>query len=314
MCCGPSVRSSQVTKSGLWHQSFGSLLASWSNWLYLRRDDRVDLWTVIGTSRRFYDAWVKSMPRADSIRTSARVESVECAQTPQPGSGRGAFEVTLASGEVITADRVVVATDGRTARRIITCRGLWETLALGQVAYEESDSVLHTDTAMHPFAGRFDEQSKARSPVYHVRPDVDGRIGRPYDNVELTGRLSHLQGNEILPELLVTVNPIGVINESQVLHRAHWRHVRFDLWHLIAANLLIKRSNAKASPAGRAFGEAGGSGVLLAGEYTHPQSMGHNAAIATGIWAACALGIPTHAQIGGSKLRHAYQQLVDKLC
>ncbi len=157
--------------------------------------------TVTGGSRRYVDAL--TAPFASRIRTSTPVGSVT----------RDADGVEVAwEGGRERFDRVVFACHSDQALRMLADPSEAEGEVLGAIAYQENETVLHTDRRLLPR-----RRAAWASWNYHLADQSAGRT-------TVTYHMNRLQSLDADREFLVTLNRSADIDPARVLRRFTYSH------------------------------------------------------------------------------------------
>ena len=157
--------------------------------------------TVTGGSRRYVDAL--TAPFASRIRTSTPVGSVT----------RDADGVEVAwEGGGERFDRVVFACHSDQALRMLADPSEAEAEVLGSIAYQENETVLHTDRRLLPR-----RRAAWASWNYHLADQSAGRT-------TVTYHMNRLQSLDADREFLVTLNRSADIDPARVLRRFTYSH------------------------------------------------------------------------------------------
>ena len=173
-------------------------------------------WTVDGGSREYVKRLVA--PFAARVRTACPV-----ARVVRQGGGRG-VSVLTADGGTYTFDRVVVATHGDQALRLLVNPTRDEDRLLGAFKYQSNVATLHTDASVMP-----KEKRAWASWVYQISRDDLGRI------VPATHYwMNRLQGVSEREQYFVSINRPEQIDPNRVIKRIDYTHPLFDLDALAA--------------------------------------------------------------------------------
>ena len=182
------------------------LVRFFDNHGFLQVDDRPDWLVVEGGSRSYVEPLTAGF--ADAIRL----------HTPVTGIRRFADRVEIdsrsAGGESRTEsfDRVVIASHGDTALRLLQDPSDQERDVLGCFQTQANETVLHTDASLLP------RRSLARAAWnFHVTPEEQ-------QAVTVTYWMNRLQGLEDAPDFLVTLNRTEAIDPDKILRRLSYRH------------------------------------------------------------------------------------------
>lgn len=173
-------------------------------------------WTVDGGSREYVKRLVA--PFADRVRAACPVVRVV-----RHGAGRG-VSVLTADGGTQEFDRVVVATHGDQALRLLVNPTRDEARLLGAFKYQSNVATLHTDARVMPL-----ERRAWASWVYQISRDELGRI------VPATHYwMNRLQGVSEREQYFVSINRPEQIDPARVIRRIDYTHPLFDLGALAA--------------------------------------------------------------------------------
>jgi predicted NAD/FAD-binding protein len=122
--------------------------------------------------------------------------------------------VELEGGEVIAADRAILATHTDQALALLAEPSPEERAALGAIRYRRNHIVLHSD-------------SSRLAPAARARASWSCRLGDD-GGLEVSYWLNRLQRIPGPTPYLVTVNPRGPIDDGAILHRREMSHPIFD--------------------------------------------------------------------------------------
>lgn len=173
-------------------------------------------WTVDGGSREYVKRLVA--PFASRVRTECPVVRVV-----RRGAGRGVAILTE-DGATHDFDRVVVATHGDQALRLLVNPTRDEARLLGAFKYQSNVATLHTDTRVMP-----NERRAWASWVYQVSRDELGRV------VPATHYwMNRLQGVSDREQYFVSINRPEQVDPDKVIRRIDYTHPLFDLGALAA--------------------------------------------------------------------------------
>jgi predicted NAD/FAD-binding protein len=161
--------------------------------------------TVVGGSRTYVDALVKTLPVEVHLATPvARVIRDD-----------RAVDVELASGFRQRFDRVVMACHADTAVALLADPSPDESRVLGAIRFSRNDTWLHTDESFLP---------RSRDARASWNYDANG----PGDRATVTYDMTRLQGLPGPQRYLVTLNPQRDIAPEHVRARAVFEHPLFD--------------------------------------------------------------------------------------
>ena len=168
-------------------------------------------WTVDGGSREYVKRLIA--PFADRVRLGCAVSRVL-----RHGPGKGVTVLT-ADGASHVFDRVVLATHGDQALRLLVNPTRDEQRLLGAFKYQTNVATLHTDASVMPR-----ERRAWASWVYQVTRDELGRV------VPATHYwMNRLQGVGEREQFIVTINLPEQIDPAKVIRRIDYTHPLFDL-------------------------------------------------------------------------------------
>lgn len=190
----------------------------------LQLRDRPRWRTVVGGSRRYVDALLQRL--GSRVRVGCPIEQVrrrpEGVWLDTPSGPQGPF------------DRVVIATHGDQALRLLQEPSADERRVLGAIRYQSNEAVLHTDDQLLP------RRTRARAAWnYHRLPGSETRPAVTY-------WMNALQGLDAPLELCVTLNRTAAIRPGCVLERFQYAHPIFD-----TAALQAQKERARISGADR---------------------------------------------------------------
>ena len=154
--------------------------------------------TVTGGSRQYVDAVAG---RIGTVRSGRPVRSVQ--RHPD------GVTVTVADGNTMDFDRVVLATHADQALDLLADASPEEKAVLGPFEYSRNATVLHTDTSLLPAT------KNARASWNHVI-----RSGAPLT----TYWMNRLQGLDTDQTYLVTLNGADAVDPARVIARMDYRH------------------------------------------------------------------------------------------
>jgi predicted NAD/FAD-binding protein len=182
--------------------------------LLAARGERIRWRTIAGGSRRYVEALVA--PFRDRIRTGLPVLAVQ----------RRRDRVELRTPEGLHRfDRVVVATPGDRALRLLLDPSDAERRVLGAFRSQANDAVLHTDRSVMPRRRRAWASWSYRIPA------------EPRERVFVTYHMNRLQGIRSRRELFVTLNGSDRVEPSRVLARLAYHHPVLDAEAVAAQQL-----------------------------------------------------------------------------
>lgn len=167
-------------------------------------------WAVDGGSREYVKRLIE--PFADRILLDCPV-----ARVVRHGAGRGVTVLTADGGQH-AFDRVVLATHGDQALRLLLNPTTDEARLLGGFKYEETVAALHSDRSVMPV-----ERRAWASCVYSIHRDELGRI-RPATHYWMNRR----QDADASGSYFVTVHRPGIVDPATVVKTISCRHPLFD--------------------------------------------------------------------------------------
>jgi uncharacterized protein len=193
-----------------------SLLRFFHNHGFLGLHTQHPWWTVEGGSREYVKRLIA--PFAEHIKLNQPVKRLL-----RHGPGKGITVLTENDGEQ-HFDRVVVATHGDQALRLLMNPTRDEARLLGAFKYQSNIATLHTDEEVMPRT-----RLAWASWVYQISRDEIGRI------VPATHYwMNRLQGVSDRQQYFVTINRPEHIDPRKVLKRIDYTHPLFDLAALAA--------------------------------------------------------------------------------
>jgi predicted NAD/FAD-binding protein len=204
-----------------------SLLRFFHNHGFLGLHTQHPWWTVDGGSREYVKRLVA--PFADRIRLGCPVSRVV-----RHGAGRGVTVLTADGGEHMF-DRVVVATHGDQALRLLLNPTPEEARLLSCFKYQSNVATLHTDSSVMPA-----ERRAWASWVYAIQRDELGQV-RPATHYWM----NRLQGVSEREQYFVTINRPELVDPTKVIKRIDYTHPLFD-GPARAAQLELSALNAAA--------------------------------------------------------------------
>jgi predicted NAD/FAD-binding protein len=182
--------------------------------LLAARGERIRWRTIRGGSRRYVEAL--AAPFRDRIRTGL----------PVRGLRRRRDHVELLTSEGLHRfDRVVVATPGDQALRLLLDASDAERRVLGAFRTQANDAVLHTDPSVMPRRRRAWASWSYRIPA------------EPRARVFVTYHMNRLQGIRSRRDLFVTLNGADRVDPARVLARLAYRHPVLDAEAVAAQQL-----------------------------------------------------------------------------
>ncbi|MBC8010487.1 MAG: FAD-dependent oxidoreductase, partial [Burkholderiales bacterium] len=198
-----------------------SLLRFFHNHGFLGLHTQHPWWTVDGGSREYVKRLVA--PFADRIRLGCAVTRVirhgGAGNAGRGGSTPRGVSVLTADGGEHAFDRVVIATHGDQALRLLVNPTREEERLLGAFQYQSNVATLHTDITVMPRAAR-----AWASWVYQVSRDKTGRV------IPATHYwMNRLQGVSEREHYFVSINLPGQIDPAKVIKTIAYEHPLFDL-------------------------------------------------------------------------------------
>ncbi len=193
------------------HFPAATLLRFFHNHGFLGLHTQHPWWTVDGGSREYVKRLVA--PFAGRIRLGCAVSRIV-----RHGPGRGVTVLT-ADGASHGFDRVVVATHGDQALRLLMNPTREEQRLLGAFKYQSNVATLHTDASVMPRA-----RLAWASWVYQVTRDELGRV-RPATHYWM----NRLQGVSDKEHYFVSINRPEQIDPAKVVKTIDYTHPLFDL-------------------------------------------------------------------------------------
>ncbi len=179
------------------------LLAFMDNHAMLELGERPPWRTIDGGSRAYVEAAARGPAR---IETGTAVRSIE---------RRDNGVKVLTEHDEVVADAVILACHSDQALRLLGDADRAERSILGAIAYQDNETVLHTDSSLLPRLPR------ARA-SWNVRRDP-----RDHDQCRVNYYMNRLQGIESKRDFIVSLNQTERIDPNQILVRRHYRHPVF---------------------------------------------------------------------------------------
>ncbi len=174
--------------------------------------DRPQWWTVAGGARHYVDKIVANI--ADK-RLSTRVHAIK-----RDANGVRIFSGGLASHQVETFDKVILATHSDQALALLAQPTPAEQAVLGAIRYQPNRAVLHTDTSVLP-------SRPLAWAAWNYERAADTQ--RESAQVCLHYLLNLLQPLPFEQPVIVSLNPMADIDEDRVLGSFDYAHPVFDL-------------------------------------------------------------------------------------
>ena len=184
--------------------------------------------TVTGGSRQYVDALAA---RLDAIRTGLPVQAVH--RHPD------GVTATVANGNTMDFDRVVLATHADQALDLLTDATPAEKAVLGQFEYSRNETVLHTDSSLLPAT------KNARACWNYVVRD---------DAPLTTYWMNRLQGLETEETYLVTLNGAEAVDPAKVIARMEYEHPIYTPKAVAAQSRLAELNTGRIAFAGAYHG------------------------------------------------------------
>ncbi len=169
-------------------------------------NDRPQWRTVCGGSRNYVSPLIA--PFRDRVHLNAPIDRIQ--------RGDGHVLVKPRNQEVQHFDQVVLACHSDQALRLLADASTAEREILGAIAFQDNDTVLHTDTALLPRSRR----AWAAWNYLRFQSDVQ--------QVCVTYHMSLLQKLHTPRPLLVTLNATDRINPDAVLQRIRYQHPGYN--------------------------------------------------------------------------------------
>ncbi len=175
--------------------------------------------TVVGGSKTYVDALVDSLARVH-FRCAASVRRIR--RTPHTVC------VELESGEMITADRLIICTHANQAVSMLGSESHPQIDALKHIRYDENRVVVHTDETALPV-------NRAARAAWNYRVSGSGKVAVTY-------WCNKLQKISATTHYMVTLNPNPSIpiDPTLILHQTTMSHPQFDLAALSARRTLAQ--------------------------------------------------------------------------
>ncbi|NUR98256.1 MAG: NAD(P)-binding protein [Kribbellaceae bacterium] len=184
--------------------------------------------TVTGGSRVYVDAVAE---RLDAVRPGQPVRSVQ--RHPD------GVTVTVADGNTLDFDRVVLATHADQALTLLSDATPDEKAVLGSFEYSRNETVLHTDASLLPTT------KNARASWNYVV-----RLGAPLT----TYWMNRLQGLDTEETYLVTLNGADTVDPEKVIARMDYRHPIYTPEAVAAQGRLASLETGRVALAGAYHG------------------------------------------------------------
>ena len=173
-------------------------------------NDRPQWWTVEGGSREYVNRIAKHI---DVIHTSSPVEAVV-------RGGPSAPSATLrVNGESVPFDAIILAGHSDQSLSLLAQPTAEDQAILGAIRYQDNEAVLHTDDSVMPRSRR------AWSAWNYQRASS---MGQESTRVCLHYWLNALQPLPFDQPVIVSLNPLGAVDERKILGRYAYAHPVFD--------------------------------------------------------------------------------------
>ncbi len=176
--------------------------AFFKNHGFLNLKDQPQWLTIEGGSSRYLEPLTRGF--AGRIRLNSRVVEIRRSESQ--------VTITPAGGEPETFDQVVIAAHSDQAISMLADPSPQEQEILGNIPYQENDTVLHTDISMLP------KHKKAWAAWnYFIPPEETGRVAITYD-------MNILQGLDAKDEFCVTLNRTQAVDPEKIIRRYTYHH------------------------------------------------------------------------------------------
>jgi predicted NAD/FAD-binding protein len=186
--------------------------AFFKNHGFLNLKDQPQWLTIEGGSSRYIEPLTRGF--ADRIRLNSPVAEIRRADSQ--------VTVTVAGCEPETYDQVIIAAHSDQALAMLSDPTAPEREILGAIAYQENDTVLHTDTALLP------KRKKAWAAWnYFIPPEDTGRVAITYD-------MNILQGLGAEDEFCTTLNRTEAVDPAKTIRRITYHHPVYNPTSLVA--------------------------------------------------------------------------------
>jgi len=176
--------------------------AFFKNHGFLNLKDQPQWLTIEGGSSRYLQPLTRGF--AGRIRLNSRVVEIRRSESQ--------VTITPAGGEPEPFDQVVIAAHSDQAISMLADPSRQEREILGNIPYQENDTVLHTDISMLP------KHKKAWAAWnYFIPPEKTGRVAITYD-------MNILQGLDAKDEFCVTLNRTQAVDPEKIIRRYTYHH------------------------------------------------------------------------------------------
>jgi predicted NAD/FAD-binding protein len=160
-------------------------------------------WLVIkGGSSRYLEPLTRRF--ADSIRVNCGVRSIK--------RTRENVQIQADGLDPEAYDAVVIATHSNQALRLLQDPSEAETGILGNIGFQENDTVLHTDESVLPL-----RRAAWAAWNYHIPVNELGRVAVTYD-------MNILQDLDAAEEFCVSLNMTDAIDPHKIIKHLHYQH------------------------------------------------------------------------------------------
>ena len=176
--------------------------AFFKNHGFLNLKDQPQWLTIEGGSSRYIEPLTRGF--AERIRLNSPVAEIQRSDSH--------VTVTITGNEPEVFDQVVIAAHSDQALAMLAAPSRQEREILGNIAYQENDTVLHTDTALLP------KREKAWAAWnYFIPPEETGRVAITYD-------MNILQGLGAPEEFCTTLNRTAAVDPAKIIRRITYHH------------------------------------------------------------------------------------------
>ncbi len=188
--------------------------AFFKNHGFLNLKDQPQWLTIRGGSSSYIEPLTRAF--ADRIRLNCPISEIRRSDAQ--------VTVTPAGAEPEAFDQVVIAAHSDQALAMLADPTPQEREILGAIAYQENDTVLHTDTSMLP------TRRKAWAAWnYFIPPEETGRVAITYD-------MNILQGLGAEDEFCTTLNRTSAVDPAKIIRRIIYHHPIYTPTSLAARN------------------------------------------------------------------------------
>ena len=186
--------------------------AFFKNHGFLNIKDQPQWLTIEGGSSRYIEPLTRGF--ADRIRLNSPVAALRRSDDR--------VTVTVAGGDPEVFDQAIIAAHSDQALALLSDPTEKEQEILGAIAYQENETVLHTDTAVLPV------RRKAWAAWnYFIPPEKTGRVAVTYD-------MNILQGLAAEEEFCTTLNRTADVDPAKVIRRIVYHHPVYNPTSLAA--------------------------------------------------------------------------------